>query len=501
MSAEAMPAAQGERAAPPAPLNAPDAALLERLAAMLGPSGVTRPEDAAAFLEEPRGRWKGRAALVARPASTEDVAAVVKLCAAARIGIVPWSGGTGLVGGQVKEDGPDPILLSLDRMRRIRAILPEEDALIVDGGVTLAEAQAAAAEAERLFPLSLASEGSCRIGGNLATNAGGVQVLRYGNARDLCLGVEAVLADGSVLHGLKTLRKDNTGYDLRNLLIGSEGTLGIITGAALKLFPRPAETATAFCAVPGPDAALALLHHLRGHFAETVSAFELMNAQGFDFLAEHCPEARLPIDKPQWAVLAEVAGAAGSVMQERLEAALAEAMEGGLVLDAALANSLTQREAMWQVRELLPEANRRVGSVSSHDVSVPLGRIGWFIETANAAVAALDGGAAGGRDGGQGGGMRVNCFGHLGDGNLHYNVFPAAGRGRADYDGLREAVKRSVHDIVHEAGGSVSAEHGIGRLKVGDLQRYGDPAKLTMMRAIKAALDPQGILNPGAVLG
>lgn len=472
----------------PTGLNAPDDALLAALRDLLGPAGVREAADAAAWLEEPRGRWHGRAAIVARPASTDQVAEVVKLCAAARVGIVPWSGGTGLVGGQVKEDGPDPILLSLDRMTAIRAAIPEEDALIVEAGMTLADVQKAAEGLGRLFPLSLASEGSCRIGGNLATNAGGVQVLRYGNARDLCLGIEAVMADGTVLHGLKTLRKDNTGYDLRHLLVGSEGTLGIITAAALKLVPRPEEVATAFCAVPGPAAALKLLHHMRAHFAETVSAFELMNRQGFDFLAEHCPEARLPIAPPAWAVLTEVSGAKGAAMQERLETALAEAMEAGLVEDAALAASLSQRDAMWQVRELLPEANRKVGAVSSHDVSIPLSRAAGFIDAANAAIAAIDPG------------LRINDFGHLGDGNLHYNVFPAPGKTRGDYDHQRGAIKRVIHDLVHEAGGSVSAEHGIGRFKIDDLQRYGDPAKLAAMRAIKAALDPLGILNPGAVL-
>jgi FAD/FMN-containing dehydrogenase len=470
------------------PLNAPDDALLDALRALLGPAGVKEAGDDAPWLEEPRGRWIGRTALVVRPASTEEVAGVVRLCAGARVGIVPWSGGTGLVGGQVKENGPLPILLSLDRMNAVRAALPEEDALIVEAGMTLADVQKAAEAAGRLFPLSLASEGSCRIGGNLATNAGGVQVLRYGNARDLCLGVEAVMADGSVLHGLKTLRKDNTGYDLRHLLIGSEGTLGIITAAALKLSPRPGDVATAFCAVPGPEAALKLLHHMRAHFAETVSAFELMNGQGFAFLAEHCPEARLPIAPPAWAVLTEVAGAAGAGMQAKLEEALAAAMAEGLVEDAALASSLSQRKAMWQVREMLPVANQRVGSVASHDVSLPLGRLAWFIAAADAAVHALD------PD------LRINDFGHMGDGNLHYNVFPAPGRTRADYVNMQDAIKYAVHDLVHEAGGSVSAEHGIGRFKTEDLTRYGDPAKIAAMRAIKAALDPLGILNPGAVL-
>ena len=469
-------------------LNPPSAAFLDDLRALLGPSGWRDGADAAPYLVEPRGRWRGHAALVARPADTGAVAEVVRRCAAARVGVIPYGGGTGLVGGQVMERGPAPIVLSLERMNAIRRIDPAEGAMIVEAGAILAQVRAAAEGADRLFPLALASEGSARIGGLLATNAGGVNVLRYGNARDLTLGVEAVLADGSVLHGLKTLRKDNTGYDLRHLLIGSEGTLGVITAAALKLFPRPRETATAFCATPSPQAACDLLPRLRDRLGETISAFELLSAQGMAFLAEHLPEVPRPPVQGAWFVLVEVGAGRESGVAAALEAGLAEGFEAGLVTDAALAQSQAQAQAFWRIREDTPEANRRVGAVASHDVSLPLAALPRFIETAAAAVARIDPG------------LRINCFGHIGDGNLHYNIFPPQGVARDACDALRPQVVRAVHDLVDQYGGSVSAEHGIGRFKTGDLARYGDPAKLKAMAAIKAALDPLGILNPGAMI-
>ncbi len=356
--------------------------------------------------------------------------------------------------------------------------------------MVVAAAQDQVEKLGRLFPLSLASEGSARVGGVLATNAGGVNVLRYGNARDLCLGVEAVLADGSVFKGLKRLRKDNTGYDLRHLLIGSEGTLGIITAAALRLFPRPATIATALLAVPSPEAALELLTMAEARASGMISAFEIIHRQGIDFLAERMPEVAVPLAPvPDWMVLVELGLPAGFENAEALMAGLLDqAMEAGLVGDGVVAHSGAQRAGLWRIRESIPLANREVGAVSSHDISLPLSQVPDFIRRATAALAAL-------------GDMRINCFGHLGDGNLHFNVFPAAGRDKSAYEGQRDAVKRLVHDMVHEMGGSVSAEHGIGRLKVADLQRYGDPAKLAAMRAIKTALDPLGILNPGAVLG
>ncbi|RAZ86824.1 FAD-binding oxidoreductase [Cereibacter johrii] len=467
-------------------LNPADDAFLARLAGRLPPGTLTAPEPR--HLTEPRGRRQGRAGALALPRDTGEVAVIVAACAEARVGIVPLGGGTGLVGGQVMETGPLPLLLSLERMNRVRGIFPEENVLLVEAGALLAEVQAAAAAAGRMFPLWLASEGSCRIGGNLASNAGGTAVLRYGNARDLCLGLEAVLPDGSVVHGLKRLRKDNTGYDLRNLLIGAEGTLGIITAASLKLVRPPAAEGAALLAVRDPAAALELLGRAQRRLGPLVTGFELMHRQGFAFLAETMPERRLPfVDLPDWTVLVDLGLTEGMDPAAELEALFAEAAEAGLVSDGALAQSLAQRADFWALRESIPEANRRIGAIASHDISLPLSEIARFVTEAGAAIARL-------------GDLRVNCFGHLGDGNLHYNVFPAAGRRREDYEALRGEITRTVHDLVAAAGGSISAEHGIGRLKVEDLERYGDPAKLRAMRALKAALDPFGIMNPGAVL-
>lgn len=467
-------------------LNPADPAFLDRLGADLPPGTLRAPE--ARHLEEPRGRWQGIAGAVACPATVDEVARIVRACAAARVGIVPMGGGTGLVGGQIMAVGPAPLILSLERMTAIRAILPRENVLIAEAGAILADVQAAAEEAGRLFPLSLASEGSCRIGGNLAANAGGLNVLRYGNARDLCLGLEAVLPDGSIWHGLKRLRKDNTGYDLRNLLIGAEGTLGIITAATLRLFPRPAGEGTAFFAVPSPAAALDLLALAQDRLGGLISGFELIARQGLEFLTETMPQVRQPFaSPPDWMVLVDLGLPAGMDPSAALEDLFVRAAEAGLVTDGVIAQSQAQRAEFWTLRESLPAANRKIGAVSSHDISLPLSEIPAFIERAGPALARL-------------GDWRINCFGHLGDGNLHYNVFPAPGRSRADHENSRDAIKTCVHDLVHDMGGSVSAEHGIGRLKVQDLETYGDPAKLAAMRAIKAALDPAGIMNPGAVL-
>ncbi len=468
------------------PLAPADTVFAQRLAGRL-PSDTLRPAEPR-HREEPRGRWTSNATLVALPRTTEEVAIIVSECAAAGVGLIPYGGGTGLVGGQLHPDGPAPLLLSLERMSSIRALYPEENVAVVEAGAILADVQRAATSADRLFPLSLASEGSAQIGGLLATNAGGVNTLRYGNARDLVLGLEAVLPDGSIWHGLKRLRKDNTGYDLRHLLIGAEGTLGVITAASLKLSPRPAATGCALLAVAGPEAALALLAQVRAQVGEAVSAFELMHRTGFDFLRQTLPDLRQPWPAPpDWSVLIEIGLGRGIDPAEALETLFAEAFEAGTVTDGIVAQSLQQAQDFWSLREQIPEANRRIGAVSSHDISVPLGEIPEFIRRAGPALAAL-------------GDWRINCFGHVGDGNLHYNVFPAPGHSREDHIDQRDAIKRCVHDLVHELGGSVSAEHGIGRLKVDDLEYYGDPAKLAAMRAIKAALDPKGIMNPGAVL-
>ena len=468
-------------------LHPADPAFLDRLAAELPPDTLQPPQ--ARHLEEPRGRWQGRAGAVALPRSTAEVAQIVQACAQAGVGIVPWGGGTGLVCGQIMADGPAPLVLSLERMTALRGAYPDENVMVVEAGMILADVQAQAEKLGRLFPLSLASQGSCRIGGNLSTNAGGLNVLRYGNARDLCLGLEAVLPDGSVFNGLKRLRKDNTGYDLRHLLIGAEGTLGVITAASLRLFPKPAAIGTALLAVQSPAGALKLLTMAEGRLSGMVTAFELINCMGLTFLAETMPEVRSPLQgNPEWLVLIEIGLPEGfGAAQPQLETLFEAAMAAGLLTDGVIAASEAQRAGLWRIRESIPEANRRIGSVSSHDISLPLSLIPDFITRAGQALAAIDS-------------FRINCFGHLGDGNLHYNVFPQEGHSRKDHDHQRDAVKTCVHDLVHDLGGSVSAEHGLGRLKVDDLLKYGDPGKIAAMRAIKAALDPRGILNPGAVL-
>ncbi|MEO1555168.1 MAG: FAD-binding oxidoreductase [Pseudomonadota bacterium] len=439
-------------------------------------------------LQEPRGRYQGTAGLLARPRSVEEVATLIRAAAAARVPVIPYGGGTGLVGGQLAPEGPLPLVLSLDRMNTIRDVLADENVLVAEAGAILADVQGAARDAGRLFPLSTAAEGSARIGGVLSTNAGGTGVLRYGNARDLCLGIEAVLPSGEIYHGLSRLRKDNTGYDLRNLLIGAEGTLGVITAASLKLFAQPQHQGTALLQVTSPRAALSLLAMARDQIGESVIAFELINGQGFEFLAETMPQVRNPwAETPEWCVLVELGLSGGVSAEAALEHLFETALEAGLVADGMIAQNESQRTGFWTIRESIPEANRRIGAISSHDMSLPLGVLADFIEEGRVRIAAL-------------GDFRINCFGHVGDGNLHYNVFPLKGKSRTDYGNKKEQVYRVLHDLVHEMGGSVSAEHGIGRLKVDDLERYGDPAKLAAMRSIKRALDPLGIMNPGAVL-
>jgi FAD/FMN-containing dehydrogenase len=435
-------------------------------------------------LEEPRGRFRGAGGLLAKPASTAEVSTILRLCHAEGVAVLPLGGSTGLVGGQVMEQG-QPLIVSLERMVALRAASP--DALNVEAGMTLQAVQEAAQAQGRRFPLALASQGSAQIGGCLATNAGGVNVLRYGNARALCLGLEVVLADGTVWNGLSRLHKNNTGYDLRDLMIGAEGSLGILTATSLKLVVPPAEEGTALFALPSPEAAVALLDLAQGQLAGCISAFELIAKQGLSFLREVGPEVQFPFAAdPDWMVLIELGLPAGLPA----ETAFAELFEaaGDLVEDAVIAQSEAQRTAFWTLRESLPVANRRIGAISSHDISVPVPMIPAFIDTARRVIEAM-------------GPYRINCFGHVGDGNLHFNVFPPPGQRREAHEPQREAIKRAVHDIVaRDFAGSVSAEHGVGRLKVEDLERYEDPAKLAMMRAIKAALDPRGILNPGAVL-
>ncbi|MGR3512443.1 MAG: FAD-binding oxidoreductase [Paracoccaceae bacterium] len=465
-------------------LNAADSAFGDRLTQ----AGIATRAATPAYLEELRGRYTGISQIVTLPNNTEEVAAIVRHCAAARVGIIPFGGGTGLVGGQVAPEGAPPLILSLEKLTRLRAVYPQENTLVAEAGLTLAQVQTAAAEAGRLFPLSYASKDSAQIGSALAVNSGGLNVLRYGTARDLCLGVEAVLPNGDILHGLKRLRKDNTGYDIRNLLIGSEGSLGIITAATLKVFPRPAHSATAFLQVESPNAALSLLSMFQARAADSVTAFELISGQSFAFLRETHPDIRLPFKSPpKWAVLVELGTGPSTDPEQILAETFDAAEQAGLTNDASLAQSGQQQEAFWAVRENIPEANRRIGAIASHDIALPLEELPGFLQVAEQRLQQLFP-------------MRINAFGHLGDGNLHYNLFPPRGEDKSTYKDRAPEATRLVHDLVMERGGSFSAEHGVGRAKTDDLARYGDPAKLAAMRAIKSALDPFGIMNPGAVL-
>ncbi len=478
--------AEGRRRGARQPLRAVDDAVLAELRAVL-PAAAFRPVSEH-YTTEPRGLFRGRAGVVLAPGNREEVAGIIRIAGRARVGVVPFGGGTGLVGGQLMPDGPAPIVLSLERMTRVLDIDPRGNTITVQAGAILQDVQQAAAGAGRLFPLSLAAQGSCRIGGNLATNAGGLNVLRYGSARALCLGLEAVLPDGSIWHGLKRLYKDNTGYDLRDLLIGSEGTLGVITAATLRLFAPPRAEAAALLEVPSPAAALELLALARTHFGEAISAFELIHGSGLDFLRETMPELRQPLaPRPEWSVLVDVGPNGAADPAGMLAGFYEEAAAAGLADGGVLSQGEAQRAGLWRLRESIPEANRRIGALASHDIALPLAEIAAFVEAAVARIRAL-------------GDFRINCFGHLGDGNLHFNVFPPRGRGRADSPVPPEEIRQLVHDLVAAHGGSFSAEHGVGRLKVADLERYGDPARLAAMRAIKAALDPKGIMNPGAVL-
>lgn len=465
-------------------LNDANEALLRDIKAIVGDIGMRPPSHD--DLHEPRGLVVGRAAATVRPSNTTEVSAVLKLCHAARVGVVPLGGGTGLTGARSLVDGALPILLSLDRMKTIRRKDADAQSLTVEAGAILQNVQDVAADMGLLFPLSLASEGSAQIGGVLSTNAGGVNVLRYGNARDLCLGLEVVLADGRIWHGLSGLHKDNTGYDFRHLMIGAEGTLGVITAAVLRLFAQPTQRLATWIAVDSPKAALALLGRMKAALGDVISAYELIDRTGLEFLGEAGVMA-LPAGLPDspWVVLMECGAGPGEDLGARIEAALGAAFEAGLCQDALMSQSEAQRARFWQMRERIPEANRAIGAVSSHDIALPLAAIPAFIDAARGAIDPV---------------LRLNCFGHLGDGNLHFNIFPPQGKKGRDYRAHADAVKRAVYDLVAAHGGSFSAEHGIGRLKLDELRRYGDPVKLEMMRAVKAALDPAGILNPGALV-
>ncbi len=471
--------------------NARSANALQRLVDFVGPEhAISDPDLQLPYLREWRDRYEGRAALVLRPGSTAEVAQVLAIANEAGIGIVPQAGNTGLVGGQIPSASGAEVVLSVARLKRVREVDGAGTAMIVEAGLTLQEAQGVAERAGRLFPLSLPSEGSCQIGGVLATNAGGVGVLAYGNARGLALGLEVVLADGQIWNGLRTLKKDNTGYDLRDLFIGSEGTLGVITAAALKLYPRPAEKATAFAALPDAASALALFRLAETRTHAGLTAFEFMSRLTVDLVLRHVPNTRLPLREPApWYALIEISSAtADGAAASAMEQLLAEADATGIIGEAVIANSLSQAQSLWRLREAASEAQKPEGGSIKHDISVPIARIPEFLEKAAVVVEAVCPGA------------RPVAFGHFGDGNVHYNVSQPPGMDKARFLALWERMSGAVHDLVAATGGSISAEHGIGQMKRSELVRFKSPVEMALMRKIKAALDPKGILNPGKLL-
>jgi FAD/FMN-containing dehydrogenase len=472
-------------------LNAPTPALLDALTRVVGTAHVVRAGGPAQgkYLHEWRDRYVGVSPLVVRPGTTAEVAEILRLCNAARTAVVPQSGNTGLVGGQIPFEGGTEIVLSLDRMTAIRVVDADGFALTAEAGVTLAAVQEAARGAGLMFALSMASEGSACLGGALATNAGGLAVLAYGTARAQVLGIEAVLADGRVLGGLSSLKKDNTGYDLRDLLIGSEGTLGIITAATVRLVAPPRDMATAFVALSSVAALVPLFRLAQEHAGSGLTAFEFMSARAMEFVTKHGqPAVPLSDSGAPCSVLLEVSTAEVDRAQPLIEALLAAALEHGLISDARLAASAAQQAAMWRLREQMSDVQKHEGGSIKHDVSLPLARVPEFLERAAAVVETVCPGA------------RPVPFGHLGDGNVHYNVSQPVGADKAAFLALWEPMSEAVHGLVAEMGGSISAEHGIGRMKRDALLRFKDPVALEMMRAIKSALDPNGILNPGKVL-
>jgi FAD/FMN-containing dehydrogenase len=465
--------------------------LIARFTEIVGEANaLTRAEDQTPYLREWRDRYIGKTPVVLRPSTTEEVSRILALANDEAISVVPQGGNTGLVGGQIPSPAGDQIVLSLARMKKVRHVDAAGGTMIVEAGVTLLDAQNAAEGAGRLFPLSLASEGSAMIGGVLATNAGGTAVLAYGNARNLALGLEAVLADGRIWHGLRRLKKDNTGYDLRDLLIGSEGTLGVITAASLKLFPIPAERETAIVAVESPAAALKLFRIAEAEAGASLTAFELWIHRAQDFALRYMPNTRDPfIDAHPWYALIELShGGTGTRASSALESLLTIGHAQGLVRDAALARSLQQAQDFWRLRDAFSEAQKGAGGSIKHDISVPVARIPEFLARAAEVVERIAPGA------------RPVPFGHFGDGNLHYNISQPEGGDRAQYLTLWEPMSDAIFELVSELGGSISAEHGIGQMKRDALRLHKTPVELDMMRAIKHALDPKGILNPGKLL-
>jgi FAD/FMN-containing dehydrogenase len=463
----------------------PSQATLDRLAAVVGAAhAISDPAAMDGYMREWRQIWVGRSPLVLRPSNTDEVSRILAIANETRTAIVPQSGNTGLCGGQIATDQGTEVVLSLDRMNRILNVDPADNTITAEAGVILKSLQDAADAVDRLFPLSLASEGSCRIGGNLSTNAGGLNVIAYGNTRDLCLGLEVVLADGRVWNGLRRLRKDNTGYDLRDLFIGAEGTLGIITAAVLKLFPKPRSRETAFIAVASPQAAVDLLSLMKDMSGNRVVAFELIADLALQFAMRHAGVRHPLAAAAPWYVLAELADPAPGAMAGLLEAA----MEQGLVSDAAIAQSDSQRAAFWSARELISESQKPEGGSIKHDVAVPVSQVPRFLAEADDSVSRFLPGS------------RFVSFGHLGDGNIHYNISQPIGMDKAAFLELWDRMNDVVFDVVQRFSGSISAEHGIGRLKAHRMTAIKSPVELAMMRELKRAFDPNNILNPGRVL-
>lgn len=472
-------------------MSGPTADTLLRLADAAGPAGALRADsdDLARYLVEWRGLFHGETPLVLRPASADAVAAIVRIAHETGTGLVPQGGNTGLVGGQIPDMSGDQVIVSLERMNHVRDVDPLNNTMIVDAGCTLQSTQETADDNDRLFPLSLASEGSCQIGGVISTNAGGTAVLRYGSMRDLVLGLEAVLPNGDIWNGLSGLRKDNTGYDLTRLLAGAEGTLGIITGAVVKLFPKPRATETAFAAIRDPQAAIELLARLQDASGGLVSTFEIISRSGFELTLRHFEGAKDPLSQhSNWYVLVEVTAGTDGWLRSMMETALGHAIDDGLVLDATLADSESQRVALWALRENMSEAQKLEGASIKHDVSVPVSSVPVFLQQAtDAVVAAMPG-------------VRPVPFGHIGDGNIHFNLSQPPSMDPQAFLDQWQAMNDIVHGIVASLGGSISAEHGIGTLKRDEIKVYKSSAELGAMRAVKQALDPKGIMNPGKLV-
>jgi FAD/FMN-containing dehydrogenase len=462
--------------------------LIAHFAAIVGEKyAITDPVEQEPYLIEGRGLYRGSTPVVLRPGSVEEIGAILRLANETATAIVPQGGNTGLVGGQIPHRGE--VVLSLRRLDRIREVDVLSDTMTCEAGVVLAKAQEAAAKAQRLFPLSLGAEGSCTIGGNLSTNAGGTGAFAYGVARDLVVGLEVVLADGRVLNALNKLKKDNTGYDLKNLFIGAEGTLGVITAAVLKLFPAPKTVETAFIGVPSPRAALKLLSLVQERTDRAATSFELICRLAIDFALHHGHGIRDPLDEPHpWYVLLQLASASRQDLRTTLEEALETAMERGLVNDAAVADSLEHGRAFWHLREILPEAQKPEGGSIKHDVSVPVAAVPDFLREADEAVEALVPGS------------RPVPFGHLGDGNIHYNISQPVGADTEAFLAQWDEMNEAVYQVVAKFGGSISAEHGVGVMKRKLLPRLKDPVALDLMRTLKRTLDPNSILNPGKVV-